>query len=144
MFLARRPSPQTIDRFLRESQDLPLSYGPTGLEAADAVGRRIDQVTVAIGHGKADFERARDALMAWKPFDLGWIEAFPQNATIAVGTIVADLIRHFGFWSLNGCRVVYTVGSRDDADSASHTARRITPRLAKSARRGSRPPTTGE
>lgn len=30
------------------------------------------------------------------------------------GTIVAVLIRHLGFWSLNGCRVLYSVGSLDD------------------------------
>jgi uncharacterized protein (UPF0548 family) len=27
---------------------------------------------------------------------------------------VAVLIRHLGFWSLNGCRVVYSVGGLDD------------------------------
>jgi len=27
---------------------------------------------------------------------------------------VAVLIRHLGFWSLNGCRVLYEVGSPDD------------------------------
>ena len=35
MFLLRRPSPAAIDRFLRESQDLPLSYGPIGLVRAE-------------------------------------------------------------------------------------------------------------
>jgi len=28
---------------------------------------------------------------------------------------VAVLIQHLGFWSLNGCRVLYSVGSPDDA-----------------------------
>ena len=27
---------------------------------------------------------------------------------------MAVLIRHLGFWSLNGCRVLYSVGSLDD------------------------------
>ena len=31
MFLARRPTRNFIDRFIRESQDLPLSYGPVGI-----------------------------------------------------------------------------------------------------------------
>ncbi len=31
MFLARRPTRNVIGRFLRESQDLPLSYGPIGI-----------------------------------------------------------------------------------------------------------------
>ena len=30
------------------------------------------------------------------------------------GTVVAVLIRHLGFWSLNGCRVVYGAGSPTD------------------------------
>jgi len=66
-------------------------------------------VIVAIGHGKADFERARAALIAWKQFDLGWVETFPRHAPLAAGTVVATLIRHLGFWSLNGCRVLYGV-----------------------------------
>jgi len=114
MFLVRRPSPETIDQFLRESQHLPLSYGPIGIVTADSVRQDIDQATVAIGHGKADFERARAALMAWTQFDIGWVETFPRHAPVAVGTIVAVLIRHLGFWSLNGCRVLYSVGSLGD------------------------------
>src|SRR5688572_7370561 len=114
MFLARRPSADQIERFLRESQDLPLSYGPIGIVKADTARRDLDEATVAIGRGKADFERARAALMAWKQFDIGWVETFPRHAPVAVGTVVAVLIRHFGFWSLNGCRVVYSVGRLDD------------------------------
>ena len=38
MFLARRPSAETIHRFLRESEDLPLSYGPSGSSEASPPG----------------------------------------------------------------------------------------------------------
>ena len=114
MFLARRPSRETIDRFLLDSQDLPLSYGPIGIVRTDTARRRLDEATVAIGRGETDFERARAALMAWKQFDIGWVEAFPRHAPVAVGTVVAVLIRHLGFWSLNGCRVLYSVGCLDD------------------------------
>ena len=115
MFLARRPSSENIDRFLRESQDLPLSYSPIGIVKADTVRQDLEEATVAIGHGKADFERARGALMAWKQFDIGWVETFPRHAPVTVGTVVAVLIRHLGFWSLNGCRVLYSVGLDDVA-----------------------------
>jgi uncharacterized protein (UPF0548 family) len=114
MFLARRPTRNVIDRFIRESQDLPLSYGPVGIVRTRTAGQHLDELTVAVGHGQADFERARAALLAWKQFDIGWVETFPRNAPVAVGTIVAVLIRHLGFWSLNGCRVLYNVGSPDD------------------------------
>ena len=110
MFLTRRPSRVTIDTFLRVSEGLPLSYGPVGLVTEQAAGRHVDEQVVAIGRGRADFQRARDALVNWRQFDIGWVETFPRQAPVAVGTVVAVLIRHLGFWSLNGCRVVYTVG----------------------------------
>jgi len=114
MFLARFPSPQIIERFLRESQDLPLSYGPIGI-VRDESGRRpgLDETTAAIGRGRADFERARAALIAWKQFNVGWVQTFPRDAPVAVGTVVAVLIRHLGFWSLNGSRILYCVGGPD-------------------------------
>jgi uncharacterized protein (UPF0548 family) len=70
------------------------------------------RAVVAIGRGTADFERSRTALAAWKQFDMGWVELFPRSASVEPGTIVAVLIRHLGFWSLNGGRVVYGVGDR--------------------------------
>ncbi len=115
MFLARRPTPQAIDRFLRDSRDLTLSYAPVGMVRTESGATGVDEVSVVMGRGQADFERARTALLAWKQFDLGWVELFPRQAPIEVGTGVAVLIRHLGFWSLNGCRVLYTVGSVDDA-----------------------------
>jgi hypothetical protein len=59
MFLARRPSPDCIDRFLRESQDLPLSYEQVGVVVGASAGGAIDHATVTIGRGPADFARAR-------------------------------------------------------------------------------------
>jgi uncharacterized protein (UPF0548 family) len=114
MFLVQRPSRAAIDRFLLDSQELPLSYGPIGIVRGEAVRHDLDEAIVAIGNGKADFERARTALIAWKQFDIGWVETFPRDAPVEVGTVVAVLIRHFGFWSLNGCRVLYRVGCLDD------------------------------
>jgi uncharacterized protein (UPF0548 family) len=114
MLLARRPTPHEIERFLHASRDLPLSYGPIGIVTSHTVGRRLDEATIAVGRGIADFERARAALVAWKQFDIGWVETFPRHAPVTAGTDVAVLIRHFGFWSLNGCRVLYEVGGQTD------------------------------
>jgi uncharacterized protein (UPF0548 family) len=110
MFVIRRPSLENIDRFLRESEDLPLSYGQAGiLTGGNASG--VHEFTSVIGHGEADFARAQAALMAWQHFDIGWVQTFPRRAPIAAGTIVAVLIRHIGFWSLNGCRVLSATGA---------------------------------
>jgi uncharacterized protein (UPF0548 family) len=113
MFLVHRPSQEAIDRFLRQSQELPLSYGPIGLVRGEAVRHNLDEAIVSIGYGKADFKRARAALVAWKQFDVGWVETFPRQAPVEVGTVVAVLMRHLGCWSLNGCRILYQVGGFD-------------------------------
>jgi uncharacterized protein (UPF0548 family) len=112
MFLVRRPSRLTIDRFLRESAGLPLSYAPVGI-LEGPTRDRVDEQVVAIGRGRGDFARAKAALTAWKQFDLDWISVCPEDAPIAVGTVVAVRIRHLGFWSLNGARVIYQTSGSD-------------------------------
>jgi uncharacterized protein (UPF0548 family) len=109
MFLLHRPTPSDVERFLASSKDLPISYSPTGLVREPAPDGCDEQV-VAIGRGPDDFRRARAALTAWRQFDLGWVELYPRQASIAPGTVVAVVIRHLGFWSINGARVLYGVG----------------------------------
>jgi uncharacterized protein (UPF0548 family) len=116
MFFAQRPSPQAIDQFIHESVELPLSYSPIGLVDKPSVGFTVDNAVVAIGRGKSDFDRAKAALMEWKHFRLGWVELFPPAASIERGTVIAVLVRHLGFSSLNGCRVVCSV---DDGSGGS-------------------------
>lgn len=113
MFFVRRPSSDDIERFLDESRTLPLSYAPIGIVQSTPAGYRFDEDVAPIGRGQEDFLRARASLLAWKHFEIGWVELFPRHAPVAVGTAVAILIRHLGLWSLNGARVVYTVGEAD-------------------------------
>lgn len=113
MFLIRRPSPQAIERFIADSQKLPLSYGQFGIARDGAAAYDLDEAAVVIGRGRSDYERARASLAAWKHFNIGWVELFPVNASVEAGTVVAVLVRHFGFWSLNGCRIVYGIGESD-------------------------------
>ena len=113
MFFARRPSRQAIEGFIATSRALPLSYSPIGLAQSEPAGYRVDETIAAIGRGTADFDRATAALARWTPFDIGWVELFPRPASLEPGTVVGVLIHHLGFWSLNGCRVVYGVGDRD-------------------------------
>jgi uncharacterized protein (UPF0548 family) len=75
----------------------------------------VDHNRVRLGEGEATFEKAVAALRAWKMFDFGWIEVFPPDAPIDVGTTVAVLACHHGFWSLNACRIVYLI-DEDDGD----------------------------
>jgi uncharacterized protein (UPF0548 family) len=114
MFFARRPFLQAIERFGARAPELPLSYSPIGIaqdpSEASTDGYDIDGIVVRVGNGPACFDRAKAALASWKHFDLGWVEVFPKNASLDPGTVVTVLVRHLGFWSLNGCRVVYGLG----------------------------------
>ena len=109
MILRRRPSRVEIERFLDRSRGLPLSFTPTGIAGQLPDVGRFDEHVSPIGHGDADFERARVALAHWKQFDVGWVCAFPERTPVATGMVVAVLIRHFGVWSLNGARVLYEI-----------------------------------
>jgi len=115
VFVATRPRSAAIDRFLMDSRTLPFSYQPTGLTQGAATGYKVDEMVVPIGRGTKDFDRAKAALAAWKHFDIGWLQAIPSSPVPEPGTVVAVVIRHFGFWSLNGARVVYVVGDRQSA-----------------------------
>jgi uncharacterized protein (UPF0548 family) len=109
LFLHRRPSSDQVQRFLSNSASSTLSYAPVGIAREAPAGFNVDDASTVVGCGKADFARARDALIAWKHFDLGWLEVFPRPAPLATGTLVAVLVRHVGFWSLNACRIVYLI-----------------------------------
>jgi uncharacterized protein (UPF0548 family) len=109
MFSLLRPSARDIARFLAASRDLPLSYAPVGLATGADSSFDTDETIVALGSGAATYERAKAALGDWTQFNLGWVELYPRHASIETRSVVAVLIHHFGFWSLNGCRVVYSI-----------------------------------
>jgi uncharacterized protein (UPF0548 family) len=105
MFFVQRPTSSFIDRFVDDSRNLELSYESVGVTRSS--GPPVHEFDVVIGRGSDDFARAKRALMEWKQFDIGWVELHPHGSPITVGTNVAVLIKHLGFWSLNGCRVIY-------------------------------------
>jgi uncharacterized protein (UPF0548 family) len=41
--------------------------------------------------------------------ELGWVQLCWPNAAIHSGSNLAILVRHYGFYSLNGARIVYTI-----------------------------------
>ena len=115
MFLRVRPSQAKIEDFLVQSRQLPLSYRPIGIAGLAQPEFRIDEVRCTLGHGSKIFTSAKEALLNWRQFDLGWVELFPRGAPIEPGTVVAVMVNHLGFWSLNGCRIVYLIGDSDSA-----------------------------
>lgn len=115
MFLARRPSAQTIRSFIESQSRLPFSYTQTGAtQTQPPSGFTVDHNRIMLGRGQETYERARMALQQWKQFDLGWVSVVPSILPVEVGTTVAVLAQTFGLWSLNACRIVYVVDEDGD------------------------------
>jgi uncharacterized protein (UPF0548 family) len=120
LFQFDEPSPQRISRFLDAQRDAPFSYdevGATREGAKTPAGYAVDHNRTRLGRGRDTFEKAVAALHSWNMFDVGWARLVPANAPVEVGTTVAVLTRHYGFHSLNPCRITYTI-EEDEGDLA--------------------------
>ena len=67
-----------------------------------------------LGSGDETFERAWSALQVWRQFDFDWVDLIAPAPPTQVNTNIAVLIRHLGFWSLNGGRILYTLEKDDE------------------------------
>jgi uncharacterized protein (UPF0548 family) len=119
LFLFNEPSPERITRFLDAQRDAPFSYddvvGASREGAKAPTGYAVDHNRARLGRGRDTFERAVAALHAWKMFDVGWARLVPEDAPVKAGVTVAVLARHYGFHSLNPCRISYTI-EEDEGD----------------------------
>ncbi|MDH3498609.1 MAG: DUF1990 domain-containing protein [Acidimicrobiia bacterium] len=93
----------------------PYTYPGLGSTAHGRVpdGYRVDAAVVSLGTGRTGFDRARAAILAWRPFDLDWVEVTPEHAAIRTGTVVTVTARVAGMWFQSRCRIVDVVDTRD-------------------------------
>jgi uncharacterized protein (UPF0548 family) len=110
MFLLAKPSDDSVRRFLAAQHEQTFSYAEVGMtqDARTSTYNR-DHHRTRLGNGAEVFAKACDALRQWTMFDLGWVKLFNANTPLATGATVCVRIHHFGFWSLNACRIVYLV-----------------------------------
>jgi uncharacterized protein (UPF0548 family) len=115
----RRPSRREIEAVLGSGD--PLSYSEVGRTAqldepgvGEALASRydVDRHQFTLGRGRGLFERAQSALMAWRQFDIRWLELHGASR-VQPDQVVATLISLAGVWLLNPCRVVYVESSSD-------------------------------
>ncbi len=117
MLSLRKPSVGALRRFLAAQRELPFSYDAVGATAGTPpAGYVVDRTRIRLGEGEPVFRAAVAALRRWEQFRLGWVEAWPSDARILAGEVVAVMGRAVGVWWLNACRVVYVV---DEAGPAS-------------------------
>jgi uncharacterized protein (UPF0548 family) len=108
MLFLRKPSGRVLEAFLRRQRDATFSYairGCTGVAEPPADYVR-DHLRIALGQGFADFQTAREALRAWKMFDLGWTGVVDPACPLVAGREVGVLARVGCVWTLSACRII--------------------------------------
>lgn len=115
MFLLRRPSEARIRRFLASQEAALLTYPEVGASRDGTVppGYRANRGSTRLGEGEEVWERGVAALRRWAMYDMPWARIVPPRPPIRTGQTVGLAVRHYGFWSLNACRITYTVDERD-------------------------------
>ena len=103
-----RPDEKAISEALARVSGGPLSYDTPGMtRRAPKPGWPVNQIRTALGRGSQVWERAVGALERWEQYHTDWTTLAPPEPALIPGTNFAALGRHYGFWSVNCCRVVY-------------------------------------
>jgi uncharacterized protein (UPF0548 family) len=108
----RKPSPELLRQIIAEQAPLEFTYpgvGETRAGGAAPRGFMVDRARVLLGRGSDAFDHAKDALQQWRQFQLGWTEAFPNDAPIRAGETVVVVAQILGTWWINAARIVYTI-----------------------------------
>lgn len=110
MFSLTAPSEDEVRRFISKQKESGFSYREVAeSDSAIPSGYKVDHNRIQLGRGEDTWQRAVQAIRAWKMFSMPWVNLHWPSAPILVGTDVAVSVLHFGFYSLNACRIVYTV-----------------------------------
>src|SRR3982750_4492638 len=115
MFILTKPDDVLIQDFVDKCENADFSYGAVGgTKTAPPVGYDVDHNRRLLGRGIGDFEAAKRAIDKWKMFDFDWVRLFAEDSPNIPGKNVAMIAQHMGFYSINGCRIVYSLDEGDD------------------------------
>ncbi|MCI0348517.1 MAG: DUF1990 domain-containing protein [Acidobacteriales bacterium] len=108
MFLFSKPSNAQISEFISSQANSDFSYKRVGASVDGGIppGFNVDHHRIRLGHGEKAWHKAVEAVQRWRMFEMPWLQLCWPDAPIAIGTTVAILISHYGFWSLNASRIV--------------------------------------
>ena len=110
MMSLRKPSIESISRFLAAQSQLPFTYSAVGATGSTPpAGYVVDHTRIKLGEGEEVFRAAVAAFRQWAQFRLGWVQVWSPVTPIKTGEVVAVLGRAIGLWWLNACRIVYVV-----------------------------------
>jgi uncharacterized protein (UPF0548 family) len=115
VFLLAQPSDEQLRNTIAAQRTAEFTYPFVGAtrHGAGPAGYNRDLNRIRLGSGEATYDRAIDAMRHWKQFDFGWMRLCWPDAPIEAGATVVVLAAMPAIWSLNACRVVYTVDEDD-------------------------------
>jgi uncharacterized protein (UPF0548 family) len=117
MYCLSKPGRESIDAFLGAQRSQKFSHTEVGCSRGQAPkGYIADHNRIKLGEGADTFERAKCAVRQWKMFDMPWVQLCWADAPIESGTIVAVLVSHLRFWSLNAARIVYVIEEHSSSE----------------------------
>jgi uncharacterized protein (UPF0548 family) len=110
MFTFKKPTEADIIAYLLAQIRLPFSYPEVGLtRSKPPICYDVDRQTICLGQGEQVFQLARRAIENWEMFPREMTELYWPDKPLAEGVVVAVVFRAAFFWSLNACRIVYTI-----------------------------------
>ena len=110
MFLLSRPSDSRIRAILTGQSAKDFSYPDVGATRGKLpAGYLVLHGSVVLGRGSTTFIRSIQELCRWRMFDVPSVDLCWPDTPVRPEEPVAIVVQHFGFWSLNFCKIVYVV-----------------------------------
>jgi uncharacterized protein (UPF0548 family) len=109
LFTFVKPTGRQLRALIERNKDAPFSYAAVGATRDGSIppGYKVDRNRIRLGSGREVLAKAQQALRSWDMFDLGWVSTFPRRVDIQPGAVIAVVVSHFGFWSVNVSRIVF-------------------------------------
>lgn len=115
MLSLRPPSPDQLDRFMRQVAGAPLNTRGGLTEGTAPRYWFVDDVDAILGVGPDAFDAAVSALQGWDQVALPWFRMHrPADTPIERGSLAVYSARIAGIWMTYACRIVSVI---DDSDA---------------------------
>ena len=117
MFYARWPTDERVRADLRPLAEAPVTHPHEGVTREDVVsappGFVLDRYGVDVGDGAHAFEAACEGLRAFANYPASFTRVVRLEQTFALGTVFGTVASHFGFASMNPCRITCVIDEPD-------------------------------
>lgn len=110
MFLLRKPTKTQLQKLATAYQSKPFTYEEVGqTQSQPPLGYQVDHNRIQLGASRETFHQAKHAFQSWNMLRLQWLEPCWPEHSLEENALVGTLVRLFGVWVLNPCRVVYVI-----------------------------------